>query len=93
MKTLILLTLVGYVLAFSLALPFNENAEKSINNEMNEIANEFQAEQREGDGELTYVLDEDDDGELEDEDENPDDENDDNEDDEDEEDEDENAGV
>lgn len=48
MKTLILLTLVGYVLAFSLALPFNENAEKSMNNEMNEIANEFQAEQREG---------------------------------------------
>ena len=48
MKTLILLTLVGYVLALSLALPFNENAEISINNEMNEIANEFQAEQREG---------------------------------------------
>ena len=48
MKTLILLALVGYALAFSLALPFNENAEKSINNGMNEIADEFQAEQREG---------------------------------------------
>ena len=49
MKTLILLALVGYALAFSLALPFNENAEKTINNyEMNEIANDFQAEQREG---------------------------------------------
>ena len=43
-----LLALVGYALAFSLALPFNENAEKSINNGMNEIADEFQAEQREG---------------------------------------------
>ena len=48
MKTLILLALVGYALAFSLALPFNENAEKTNNNEMNEIANDFQAEQREG---------------------------------------------
>lgn len=48
MKTLILLALVGYALAFSLALPFNENAEKTINDEMNEIANDFQAEQREG---------------------------------------------
>ena len=47
MKALILLALVGYALAFSLALPFNENAEKSTNNEMNEIANEFQTEQRE----------------------------------------------
>ena len=41
-------SLSWHALAFSLALPFNENAEKSINNEMNEIANEFQAEQREG---------------------------------------------
>jgi len=48
MKTLILLALVGCALAFSLALPFNENAEKSSNNEMNEIADEFQTEQREG---------------------------------------------
>ena len=47
-KALILLALVGFALAFSLALPFNENAEKSSNHELNEIANEFQEEQREG---------------------------------------------
>ena len=48
MKTLILLALVGFALAFSLALPFNENADKSSNHELSEVANEFQEEQREG---------------------------------------------
>ena len=46
MKTLILLALVGYALAFSLALPFNENADKSSSNELSEITNDFQEEQR-----------------------------------------------
>jgi len=48
MKPLILLALVGFALASSLDLPFNKNAEKSSNHELNEIANEFQEEQREG---------------------------------------------
>ena len=48
MKTFILLALVGFALNFSLALPFNENAEKTSNHEVNEIANEFQEERREG---------------------------------------------
>ena len=48
MKTLILLALVGFALAFSLALPLNENADKSSNNKLSEVANEFQEEQREG---------------------------------------------
>ena len=48
MKTLTLLALVGFALAFSLALPFNENAHKSSNHELSEVVNEFQEEQREG---------------------------------------------
>lgn len=48
MKTLILLSLVGFALAFNSAPSFNKNAEKARNPEMNEIANDLEEENTEG---------------------------------------------
>lgn len=48
MKTLILLSLVGFALAFNSAPSFNENAEKESNTEMNEIANDLEEENTKG---------------------------------------------
>lgn len=48
MKTLILLSLVGFTLAFNTAPSFNENAEKESNTEMNEIANDLEEENTKG---------------------------------------------
>ena len=42
MKTLILLSLVGFALAFNSAASFNENAEKESNTDMNKITNDLE---------------------------------------------------
>lgn len=48
MKTLFLLSLVGFALAFNSAPSFNENAEKASNNEMNEITSDLEEENTKG---------------------------------------------
>ena len=48
MKILILLAIVSYALAFTLALPFNNNGKKVSNAEVKGFADEFQAKPTEG---------------------------------------------
>lgn len=47
MNRLFLLALVGFVLAIGLALPFSEDEDKTSDNEMKEIPNDFKAEDAE----------------------------------------------
>ena len=47
MKTLVLLALLGFVLAFSLAIPFNEDTAEAYNAERNELERDFQADEDE----------------------------------------------
>ena len=48
MKTLILLALLGFALAFSLAIPFNGDTAKAYNVESNDLAwDEVQADEKE----------------------------------------------
>ena len=48
MRTLILLTLLGFVLAFSLAIPFNGDTAEAYDAESNDLARDFQGEGNEG---------------------------------------------
>ena len=44
MRTLILLALFGFVLAFSLAIPFNEDTAEAYDAERNELERDIQAD-------------------------------------------------
>ena len=48
MKTLFLLALLGFVLAFSLAIPFNGDTSDAYNAEINDLARDFQPDEKEG---------------------------------------------
>ena len=48
MKTLILLALLGFVLALSLAIPFNGDTAEAYYAESNEFARDVQADENEG---------------------------------------------
>ena len=48
MRTLILLALLGFVLAFSLAIPFNGDTAEVYDAESNNLAKDFQGEVNEG---------------------------------------------
>jgi len=47
MKTLILLALLGFVLAFSLAIPFKEDTAEAYDAERNELERDIQADEDE----------------------------------------------
>ena len=48
MKTLILLALLGFVLALSLAIPFNGDTAEAYDAESNDFARDVQADEKEG---------------------------------------------
>ena len=48
MRTLILLALLGFVLAFSLAIPFKGDTAEAYDAETNDLARDFQGEVNEG---------------------------------------------
>ena len=48
MKTLILLALLGFVLALSLAIPFNGDTSEAYNAEINDLARDVQGDEKEG---------------------------------------------
>ena len=48
MRTLILLALLGFVLAFGLAIPFNGDTAEAYDAESNDLARDFQGEVNEG---------------------------------------------
>ena len=48
MKTLILLALLGFVLALSLAIPFNGDTAEAYDAESKDLAREVQADEKEG---------------------------------------------
>ena len=48
MRTLILLALLGFVLSFSLAIPFNGDTAEAYDAESNDLARDFQGEVNEG---------------------------------------------
>ena len=48
MKTLFLLALFGFVLALSLAIPFNGDTAEVYNAESNDLARDVQADEKEG---------------------------------------------
>ena len=48
MRTLILLALLGFVLAFSLAIPFNGDTADIYDAESNDLARDVQTDEREG---------------------------------------------
>ena len=47
MNRLVLLALVGFVLATSLALPYSEDEDQVTNDEMEEVSNDFKAKEAE----------------------------------------------
>ena len=48
MRTLILLALLGFVLAFSLAIPFNGDTAEAYDAESNDLARDVQTDEKEG---------------------------------------------
>ena len=48
MKTLILLALLGFVLALSLAIPFKKDTAEAYDAESNDLARDLQADEKEG---------------------------------------------
>ena len=48
MKTLFLSALLGFVLAFSLAIPFNGDTSEAYNAEINDLARDVQPDEKEG---------------------------------------------